>query len=317
MSLLPGLEAQLLDAATRTDPAYRPVQIRRRSRLRRPGHGRAGLYSVIGLLVFSGGAYASRGLWQPVLGNDATGHPTATHDAPPNRQLTHLSVLRRPQTDADRGIASSAALKAFRPQDGAIRTAAVRQLATLPNGAIAVLVPVDQRRANDTAYARRDDAKLCLAVVPTRGPMDPPICGPTSQVLVGEGLSVDVWNPLTEQQERGRAAAIRKAQRAGRLPVVTDPDASVRVDDDVVAEIEAATYATGGRGDRFVVNVVPDIVRAVRFFDLPGKPEVPVRGNVVVRQLEAGQSGATSWLDAKGRVLNADGVRVTPSQIAP
>lgn len=322
MSLLPGLEAELLGAAERTHPAAPAAAMgssRTDGRPRRlRGHGRMGLFGVIGLLVFSGGAYAARGLWQPVLGTPETGRPTATSDAPPRRQLELLGVLRRPQTDADRGADTLAALKTFRPREGSIRLEWIRRVATLPNGSVAVLIPVDQKRPHDTAYAKRDDAQLCLAIVPTRGELQPPTCGPTSQVLVGEGLTVQAAEPLTAQQERSRAAAIRKAQREGRLPVVTDPKArGIPVSRAVSAEIYDATYGSKPRPDSFQVSVVPDVVKAVSFFREPGKPVVRVTGNVVVRRVAPDGWSETTWLDADGRALNADGVRVAPSPLVP
>ncbi|MDO9353652.1 MAG: hypothetical protein Q7T55_08150 [Solirubrobacteraceae bacterium] len=316
MSLLPGLEAELLGAARRTDPSSAPVRARPPRRGRH--HRRFGLYSVVAFLALSGGAYAARGLWQPVLGNDVTGRPAASYDAPPREQLDVLGVLRRPQTDADRGIASSAALRGFRPADGDVRTGWVRRLTTLANGSAVVLIPVDQRRGDDTAYAKRDDAQLCLAVVPTRGEMPAPQCTPTSGLLVGEGLTTEVWDPLTPQQERDRAAAIRRAERAGDLPRVTDPNASVAVSEKVAGQIERATYASRPKGGPYSVSLVPDVVHSVRFVNTPGQPVRLVRDNLVVQHARPGEyPSMTSWIDVNGRTLNADGVRVAPSAIVP
>lgn len=154
--LVPGLELadfrarfglQLASAAAELAGARKPVgRVRRRRRapwLTRP--------VAIGLAVtaFAGTAFAAVAVWTPLLGNPQYGYnPGAATSAPPPDQLAALSVLRRPQTDADRGALSAAALTYINNYTRGVRTAYVRLLATVGSEAF-VLVPVEERDATD------------------------------------------------------------------------------------------------------------------------------------------------------------------------
>lgn len=69
---------------------------------------------AVSLLIFAGVAAAATSLWQPQLGDSkGGGHPSASPAAPPTEQLDKLEVLRREQTDQDRGADSRYALRFF------------------------------------------------------------------------------------------------------------------------------------------------------------------------------------------------------------
>jgi hypothetical protein len=99
------------------------------------------------LAAFAGTAFAAVAIWTPLLGNPQYGYnPGAATSAPPADQLAALAVLRRPQTDADRGALSAAALTYINDYTKGVRTAYVRLLGTVGSEAF-VLVPVEERDA--------------------------------------------------------------------------------------------------------------------------------------------------------------------------
>ncbi|HXR13437.1 MAG TPA: hypothetical protein VN740_02175, partial [Solirubrobacteraceae bacterium] len=100
---------------------------------------------ALALTAFAGTAFAAVAIWTPLLGTPQYGYnPGAAASAPPEAQLDALAVLRRPQTDADRGALSQAALTYINNYTSGVRTAYVRLLATAGSEAF-VLVPVAQR----------------------------------------------------------------------------------------------------------------------------------------------------------------------------
>jgi hypothetical protein len=203
MSLIPDLEAQLLSAARRTQPRTAAAP---GGRQRRGPHGRLGLFAVIGVLGLSGGgAYAARHLlWDPPLGNDRAGHAQPTTAPPPLGQLRALGILRRPQTDADRGAASLAALRVMGNRwQGKVRVAYVRRLATLPNGDVAVLVPIDRGPVSDTRPARSPRAELCLWVGQPGNTMPSGGGCASTQTL----LHMGIWLSSGVQSARSRGLA--------------------------------------------------------------------------------------------------------------
>jgi hypothetical protein len=202
MSLIPELESQLLIAAQRTQA--RPVSAR--PRRRRGPHGRLGLFGVIVALGLSGGgAYAARHLlWSPQLGTSGGGHAQPTTDPPPPGQLRALAVLRHPQTDADRGAASVAALQLMGNRwMGKVRVAYVRKLATLPNGDVAILVPVQRGNPPRATPYRWPKAELCLWVgKPERDAMSGGGCA-TSETLLHMGIWISQAIPSKRSIELG------------------------------------------------------------------------------------------------------------------
>jgi hypothetical protein len=126
----------------------RPAQLRQSRRwpwLTRP------VAVGLALTAFAGTAFAAVAIWTPLLGNQQYGYnPGAATSAPPEAQLDALAVLRRPQTDADRGALSQAALTYINDYTSGVRTAYVRLLATVGDTSF-VLVPVEERDATAAA----------------------------------------------------------------------------------------------------------------------------------------------------------------------
>jgi hypothetical protein len=102
---------------------------------------------ALALVAFAGTALAAVAIWTPLLGTSQYGYnPGAATSSPPAAQLAALAVLRRPQTDADRGALSQEALTYINDYTKGVRTAWVRLLATV-DGEAFVLVPVEERDA--------------------------------------------------------------------------------------------------------------------------------------------------------------------------
>lgn len=122
--LLKSLEAGLEAAAERH--AGRAARRRRQGRL-------AALVAAALLGLTGAGAATATFFWQPQLGNESQGHPTASPaDAPP-AQREVLGVLRRPQIDADRGAAARYAARWVGSDFRGVRTSSIRLLS---NGAV-------------------------------------------------------------------------------------------------------------------------------------------------------------------------------------
>lgn len=101
----------------------------------------------LAFVVFAGTALAAVAIWTPLLGNPQYGYnPGVSTSPPPQDELDALAVLRRPQTDADRGALTQAALTYINNYTTGVRTAYVRLLAS-GDGESFVLVPVEERKA--------------------------------------------------------------------------------------------------------------------------------------------------------------------------
>ena len=78
-----------------------------------------------------------------MIGDGSSTPPTITAESPPREQLEMLAVLRRTQTDADRGAASVEALRLVGSNAvKGVRTDSIRLLTESPNDRGIVLVPV-------------------------------------------------------------------------------------------------------------------------------------------------------------------------------
>ena len=122
---------------------------------------RAGI-AVAGIAVISGTAVAATGTWRPQLGADHRGpRPLASARSVPSEQLHMLAVLRRPQTDRDRGPLVEQALKGMsRDFINGIHTDAIRVLFQ-NRREIVVLVPVRRNGSLHHEPGPQRDA-LCL-----------------------------------------------------------------------------------------------------------------------------------------------------------
>jgi hypothetical protein len=129
----------------------------------------------LALTALGGTALAAVAIWTPLLGNQQYGYnPGASTSAPPQDELNALAVLRRPQTDADRGALSQAALTYVNDYTTGVRTAYVRLLATVGDEAF-VLVPVQQRVGGTAPGAVSTppiENALCVYAINSEGPAD-------------------------------------------------------------------------------------------------------------------------------------------------
>ncbi|HEX4032949.1 MAG TPA: hypothetical protein VHX66_00760 [Solirubrobacteraceae bacterium] len=129
---------------------------------------------ALALVAFAGTAFAAVAIWTPLLGTSQYGYnPGAATSPPPGDQLAALAVLRRPQTDADRGALSQEALTYINDYTKGVRTAWVRLLASV-DGEAFVLVPVEERDATASTGGAPGTSQplanaLCLYSIETVG----------------------------------------------------------------------------------------------------------------------------------------------------
>lgn len=177
------------------------ASVPRRKRPGRLSRRTAGLLGV-GLVLVGGTAIAATAPWSPQLGDTRRGHPTVATTPAPADQTAALAVLRRAQTEADRGPRVTAALKMLTPEaaDG-LRLDSVRLLAERPDGAM-LLVPSERAfkgpRRGDPAT--RD--QLCLLqstdFVRIKGKRVPMhgmgmSCGSTRDIKLGRMMNGALW----------------------------------------------------------------------------------------------------------------------------
>ncbi|RKQ86186.1 hypothetical protein C8N24_4196 [Solirubrobacter pauli] len=130
---LDALQARLVAAS-------RELTRARRRRARRRGAVCAAL-----IVLVTPPALAATGVWRPTLGDGEGPAPAISADAPPPDQLATLGVLRRAQTEADRGVATRYALKFVdSPSLKGVRTDSIRLLAQSDQDRGVVLVPVER-----------------------------------------------------------------------------------------------------------------------------------------------------------------------------
>ncbi len=154
MIQLPQLQESLLLANDR-------LVDRARRRARR---FRLGLMTSAAVVSVGGAAVAGTALWGPVLGFEDGNRPTATSSPVPATQQALLGVLRRDQTNADRGAVPREALTRLSKQYVGVRVADVRLLRETASGAALVLIPVaETRREGATPQPTQRDGLCVLA----------------------------------------------------------------------------------------------------------------------------------------------------------
>jgi len=177
--------------------AARQRRERGRGRRRAPHAGRWPWLTrpvAVGLILAAcaGSAFAAVAIWTPLLGNPQYGYnPGAATSAPPADQLAALAVLRRAQTDADRGALSAAALTYINDYTKGVRTAYVRLLDTVGTEAF-VLVPVVQRDAtapSGTAATALANA-LCVYASDASAMHEHVACWSLGDVLAGRAAGL-------------------------------------------------------------------------------------------------------------------------------
>jgi hypothetical protein len=123
-----------------------------RSRTSRRWHVRRAALLLVGTLIATGVALAATGAWHPMLGDNHRGHPTVARTPVPGDQSAAIAVLRRPQTDADRGPQIQAVLRLLPRQEiGGVHTDGIRLLRRRPDG-VTILVPAERVGRHDKGY---------------------------------------------------------------------------------------------------------------------------------------------------------------------
>ncbi|MDO9353173.1 MAG: hypothetical protein Q7T55_05730 [Solirubrobacteraceae bacterium] len=301
--LFPDVAERLRAAADeREHPAPHELPSRPRRSSRRPGW-RTGLVALAGGLLISTGAYAARGLWQPELGTE-NGRPTAIAGPPSMSLVDRFAVLRRPQTEADRGAASQQALKFTGSADDGVRTDFVRRLEPAGTDDAVVLVPITMGDGSE---------RLCVWVGPrearegvggSRG------CGTAREALQGS-----MWIGIGEMPDRddpdeAELASLRRQQSAilGPDRGSADRDGLSADDKAALADLDEKLREASGRAladhTLRVVGLVPDGVTQVRL----GNPAriVPIHDNVyslVILERELGNPMRAELLDGDGKTI--------------
>ncbi len=275
MTVLEGFSHDLAAAGER---------LARRDLVRRR-HARFAALAVAAILAIAGAAVAATAIWQPQLGDDRRGHPTASGSAPPADQLEHLGVLRRDQTDADRGAQSRYALSFQDPSLKGIRTAYVRLLGTRPDGRGYVLIPV-------ASWQGIRDA-LCL----------------WDQDVEGGGQSCFSTEQIRDGRATMLAIAIPPELRRPRHPIKIGADGLPKNVPPPPMPVGGVRYS----------GLVPDGVASVELRNAYGAARARVHDNFFAsgvafnpadpnRRVQPGDTPAIRWLDA-------DGNDVTPASM--
>lgn len=181
--------------------AREPEDARRhdwRQRLRR----RPALFGV-GAVLLTGTAVAATTPWAPTVGDPNIGHPTLAASEPPAAAMERLDVLRRPQSDADRGPRAQAMLKTLGSElvDG-VRPTSVRLLGVSGSGSTLLF---SAETAGPGENAQRD--VICFVTTtdvdstpnPTQGSAYGRVCGGERELAAGQ--MIGVW-PLSDSKLR-------------------------------------------------------------------------------------------------------------------
>jgi hypothetical protein len=176
MTFFEQLEANLVAASER----WSAVGSTERTR---PPWGRRLPIAVVAGLALAGTALAATHPWSPSLGDRRLGPPPAVSRlAPPASQLAILSVLRRTQTDRDRGAATANALRYLGRGGSGVRTAYIRLLGLSAPSQGIVLIPME-RYSPGPGLVKRD--ALCVFYAEPNGDGGGKHCFDTSDVQNG------------------------------------------------------------------------------------------------------------------------------------
>ena len=252
MTYLDSLQEQFVAAS-------RELHRARRRRVRRRGAVCAAL-----LVLITPPALAATGVWRPELGDGRTPAPEIAADAPPADQLATLGVLRRPQSDADRGVASRYALQfVSSPAIQGVRTDSIRLLSSADRGI--VLVPVHR-------YKRQPPPIPADAPPEVRKLLDPP---PVDDALCVFQIDVDGAGTGCYSTADVREGRVWMALGHRALWIVPDGVASVR------SEYEGGQSVDAPVRDNAAVYEVPGkqiVAGRTTFLDAAGKPVRVIEG---------------------------------------
>jgi hypothetical protein len=279
MTVMQQFTTDLTQAARRR--ADREIRLRRRVRL-------TGL-AVTGALTLGAAVAVATTVWQPQLGDERRGHPTADLSAPPADELAALGVLRRESTSGDRGAQSIYALRLLDPSLRGIRTSHVRLLGSQSNGLGFILIPVQSYEAPDAGAPSIANA-LCVF----------------SRDSDGGGLGCYSMQQVLEGRAVGSFA---QASQSGAPTAESPPSAGSHF-------MREQGFLTDGVS----YGLVPDGVASVTVTNRQGTITVPVRENFFQASLpttggsDDGRATSTSmpamiqWRSAAGKVIATVGL---------
>lgn len=270
--------------AQRPTPA--PAQSRRRRR--RPSR-RIGLLAIAGVIVSGTAVAATSGGWRPLLGSADRPRPLGATSSVPADHRAALAVLRRPQTEADRGpLVQQALRKLSRETINGIHTDAIRVLFRAPREVV-VLVPAQRAgpriKGSPSSKATQRDVLY---------------------VMSGSYQNARTWKITSGGKRKtvrfpagyhwGATSGTLETLRTTGIQTGTSPN-------------PGGGLVLNGRPQRSAnrrVTLVPDGVARVRVRLRGGRfITVPVRNNVYRYTIDGvSVNPGTVWFDAAGRRIN-------------
>jgi hypothetical protein len=173
---LDALRYELVAASERlAQPSATTTRRPRRKRSRR-----AVVVALAGLTI-SATAIAATTPWQPLFGDPGSPQPKVTGSAPPADQFAILGVLRRPQTEDDRGSVTQQALRYFGTSTQGVYTNYIRRLRSDEGDLPAILLPA---RSWNASRFRKDDV-VCLFVGEGRASGGAKFCSTSAEIKRG------------------------------------------------------------------------------------------------------------------------------------
>ncbi|HEY1537830.1 MAG TPA: hypothetical protein VGF63_00425 [Solirubrobacteraceae bacterium] len=262
--VFPQLEQLLADASHRRVAGAVASRMPARPRVARwrSSTRRSSLIVALVATLTAGTALAARP-WEPLLGNERQGHPTTTDEPVDATDLALLHVLRRPQTDDDRGPGAQLALATIGDQNHGVRLTAVRHLSQTADGRAIVLIP-EARFADDAAAPDRATELDVLCV-------DYP-------AVATAGHEPFAGYPCWTTRELVSGRAVGRLMSAGRQHIIGLAPDGVST---VTIELANGERLTAGVADNFFDVAAPDgtppffDVRALRWRGADGAPVGP------------------------------------------
>jgi hypothetical protein len=186
MTMLPEVEHSLLAAAQRRHELTADTATPSPGAMRRLWRTRRALVLACGSLLIAVPAVAATQPWQPLLGDPSVdgSSPTVSADRVPAPQLQALGVLRREQTEQDRGAETRQLLSSLAPVTDGVRLQAVRLLHA-ESGQSVALVPVARLYRRMPAAGGRIVGRDGLCLTNTLNGGLSVVCGTTRELNAG------------------------------------------------------------------------------------------------------------------------------------